>query len=195
MSTKYSNTRILVEGAMMIALATVLSMIKVFEMPFGGSVTLLSMMPLILMSYRHGMKWGLLTAFVNSVLQLVLGINNVGYCPTVLSQIGCILLDYILAFSVLGLADGIAKPFKNRVVGIIVGTAVVCALRFVCSWLSGILIWGSYQSYYDWAANMPLWLYSLVYNGNYMLPETIITVIGTTFMVKGASKLFERQQV
>ena len=193
MNKSFSNTRIMVEGALMIALATILSMIKVFEMPFGGSVTLLSMMPIILMSFRHGTRWGVLTAFVHSVLQLVLGFNNVGYCATLLSQIGCILLDYILAFTALGLADAIGKPFKNRLVGIIVGTAVVCLLRFVCSWLSGILIWGSYQSYYEWAANMPLWLYSLVYNGNFMLPETAITIIGTVFMVKGASRLFERQ--
>ena len=148
MNKSFSNTRIMVEGALMIALATILSMIKVFEMPFGGSVTLLSMMPIILMSFRHGTRWGVLTAFVHSVLQLVLGFNNVGYCATLLSQIGCILLDYILAFTALGLADAIGKPFKNRLVGIIVGTAVVCLLRFVCSWLSGILIWGSYQSYY-----------------------------------------------
>ena len=193
MNKSFSNTRIMVEGALMIALATILSMIKIFEMPFGGSVTLLSMMPIILMSFRHGTRWGVLTAFVHSVLQLVLGFNNVGYCATLLSQIGCILLDYILAFTALGLADAIGKPFKNRLVGIIVGTAVVCLLRFVCSWLSGILIWGSYQSYYEWAANMPLWLYSLVYNGNFMLPETAITIIGTVFMVKGASRLFERQ--
>ncbi len=193
MNKSFSNTRIMVEGALMIALATILSMIKVFEMPFGGSVTLLSMMPIILMSFRHGTRWGVLTAFVHSVLQLVLGFNNVGYCATLLSQIGCILLDYILAFTALGLADAIGKPFKNRLVGIIVGTAVVCLLRFVCSWLSGILIWGSYQSYYEWAANMPLWLYSLVYNGNFMLPETAITIVGTVFMVKGASRLFERQ--
>ena len=193
MNKSFSNTRIMVEGALMIALATILSMIKVFEMPFGGSVTLLSMMPIILMSFRHGTRWGVLTAFVHSVLQLVLGFNNVGYCATLLSQIGCILLDYILAFTALGLADAIGKPFRNRLVGIIVGTAVVCLLRFVCSWLSGILIWGSYQSYYEWAANMPLWLYSLVYNGNFMLPETAITIVGTVFMVKGASRLFERQ--
>ena len=195
MTTSYSRTRILVEGAMMIALATVLSMIKIFEMPFGGSVTLLSIMPLILMSYRHGVRWGLLTAFVHSVLQLVLGISNIGYCPTVLSQIGCILLDYIIAFSVLGLADAIGKRFENRVVGVIVGAAAVCALRFVCSWLSGMLIWGSYQSYYDWATGMPVWLYSLIYNGNYMLPETVLTVIGTVLLVKTASRLFERQQI
>ena len=193
MNKSFSNTRIMVEGALMIALATILSMIKVFEMPFGGSVTLLSIMPSIVMSFRPGSRWGVLTAFVHSVLQLVLGFNNVGYCATLLSQIGCILLDYILAFTALGLADAIGKPFKNRLVGIIVGTAVVCLLRFVCSWLSGILIWGSYQSYYEWAANMPLWLYSLVYNGNFMLPETAITIVGTVFMVKGASRLFERQ--
>ena len=193
MNERRSATRIMVEGALMIALSTILSMIKILEMPFGGSVTLLSMLPIILMSYRNGTRWGLLTAFVHSLLQMVLGFNNVGYCPTLISQIGCILLDYILAFTALGLANAISKPIKNRLLGICVGAAAVCALRFVCSWLSGILIWGSYQSYYEWAANMPLWLYSLVYNGNYMLPETVITVIGTVFMVKGASRLFERQ--
>ncbi len=194
MHKSYSKTRILVEGALMVALATILSMIKVFEMPFGGSVTLLSMLPLVLMSFRHGTRWGLLTAFVHSVLQMVLGFSNVGYCPTLLSQVGCILLDYILAFTALGLAYAFSRPFKNRFVGVIVGTAIVCAIRFLCSWLSGMLIWGSYKDYYEWAVNMPVWLYSLVYNGNYMLPETAITVIGTVFMVKGASKLFEMQK-
>ena len=189
----YSNTRIMVEGAMMIALATVLSMIKILEMPYGGSVTLFSMLPLVLMSFRHGTKWGVLTAFVYSLLQLVLGIKNVGYCATLASQIGCVLLDYVLAFTALGLADAISKPIRNRALGICVGAGAVCVLRFVCSWLSGILIWGSYQSYYDWAANMPTWLYSLVYNGNYMLPETVITIVGAVVLVKAAARLFERQ--
>ena len=193
MTKTYSNTRILVEGALMIALATILSMIEILKMPFGGSVTLFSMLPLVLMSFRHGTRWGLLTAFVHSVLQLVLGFNNVGYCPTFISQVGCILLDYLLAFTALGLAWFFSKPFKNRMAGIIAGTAIVCALRFLCSWLSGMLIWGSYQSYYDWAANLPLWLYSLIYNGNFLLPETVITVIGAALMVRGASRLFEAQ--
>ncbi len=193
MNKTVSNTRVLVEGALMIALSTVLWMIKVFEMPYGGCVTLLSMLPIILMSFRHGTRWGLLTAFVNSLIQMILGFNNVGACPTLLSQIGCILLDFVVAFSVLGLAYAFSKPFKNRILGICVGVVAVCALRFVCSWLSGMLIWGSYQSYYGWAENLPLWLYSLIYNGNYMLPETAITVLGTILMVRGASKLFERQ--
>ena len=195
MSQTVSRTRIRVEGALMIAMATVLSMIQIFQMPFGGGVTLFSMLPLVVMSFRHGTKWGLLTAFVHSVLQLMMGFSNVGYCPTLLSQIGCILLDYILAFTALGLADAIGKPFKNRLVGVSVGAGAVCFIRFICSWLSGILLWGSYQSYYDWAAGMPTWLYSLIYNGNYMLPETVLTIIGAVILVKAAAPLFKKQNV
>ena len=68
MATKsYSRTRTLVECALMIAVGTVLAQIKIFEMPFGGSVTLVSMLPFILVSFRHGVKWGLATGFVNSL--------------------------------------------------------------------------------------------------------------------------------
>lgn len=66
MSKTYSKTRTLVECALMIALGTVLANIKIFEMPNGGSITLLSMLPFILVSYRHGTKWGLFTGFVNT---------------------------------------------------------------------------------------------------------------------------------
>ena len=193
MNQTYSNTRILVEGALMVALSTVLSMIKIIQMPFGGGVTPLSMLPIILISFRHGTRWGLLTAFVYSVLQLVLGLNNLGYCATFLSQLGCVLLDYILAYTVLGLAFAISKPFKNRVAGICVGVAAACLLRLVCAWLSGMLIWGSYQSYYEWAAQMPVWLYSLIYNGNYLGPETVLTVVGAVLLVRGMPKIFDRQ--
>ena len=193
MNNTHSKTLILVEGALMIAVATLLSMVKLFRMPYGGSVKLMAMVPLVMMSFRHGIKWGTITAFAYSLLHLVLGINDVASCPTLLSQIGCILLDYVIAYTVLGLADAIAKPFKNRIVGVCVGTGVVCLMRFVCSWLSGILVWGAYQSYYDWAANMPTWLYSLIYNGNYMLPDTVINIIGAAILVKAASRLFDRQ--
>ncbi len=195
MSRNATRTRIMVEGALMIAMSSVLSMIKLWPMPYGGSVTLFSMLPLVVMSFRHGTKWGLFTAFVHSVLQLMIGFGDVAYCPTLLSQIGCILLDYILAYTALGLADMIGKPFKNRLVGVSVGAGAVCLIRFVCSWLSGILLWGSYQSYYDWAAGMPTWLYSLIYNGNYMLPETVLTIIGAVILVKAAAPLFKRQSV
>ena len=73
MTKPYSKTRILVEGALMIALSTVLSMIQIPLMPHGGSITLFSMVPILVMSYRHGAKWGVMTAFVNSLIQLVQG--------------------------------------------------------------------------------------------------------------------------
>ena len=146
MATKsYSRTRTLVECALMIAVGTVLAQIKIFEMPFGGSVTLVSMLPFILVSFRHGVKWGLATGFVNSLLQMLLGF----YAPpagTVAAFVGVVLLDYVLAFTLLGLAGVIAKPFKNHLLGVAAGTAAVCVIRFLCSFLSGALLWGDRKS-------------------------------------------------
>lgn len=183
MTKTYSKTRILVECALMIAIGTVLAQIKIFEMPNGGSITLLSMLPFVLVSFRHGVKWGLLTGFVNSLLQMLLGF----YAPpagTVLALVGMILLDYVLAFTLLGLAGAIAKPFKNKVAGVAVGTAAVCFIRFLCSTLSGVLIWGDVTK--GWAA----WSFSIVYNGSYMLPELILTTVGAVVLYKAAPQLF-----
>ena len=127
MTKTYSKTRILVEGALMIALSTVLSMIQIPLMPHGGSITLFSMVPILVMSYRHGAKWGLFTGFVNSCLQMIMGF----YPPpasTFLYFLGEVLLDYVLAFMALGLAELFARPFKNRTVGVAVGTFAACAL-------------------------------------------------------------------
>ena len=185
MATKsYSRTRTLVECALMIAVGTVLAQIKIFEMPFGGSVTLVSMLPFILVSFRHGVKWGLATGFVNSLLQMLLGF----YAPpagTVAAFVGV-----VLAFTLLGLAGVIAKPFKNHLLGVAAGTAAVCVIRFLCSFLSGALLWGSYQESYEWARGMSVWLYSFIYNGSYMLPELLITTVCAVILCKAAPKFF-----
>lgn len=190
MATKsYSRTRTLVECALMIAVGTVLAQIKIFEMPFGGSVTLVSMLPFILVSFRHSVKWGLATGFVNSLLQMLLGF----YAPpagTVAAFVGVVLLDYVLAFTLLGLAGVIAKPFKNHLLGVAAGTAAVCVIRFLCSFLSGALLWGSYQESYEWARGMSVWLYSFIYNGSYMLPELLITTVCAVILCKAAPKFF-----
>ena len=184
MSKTYSKTRTLVECALMIALGTVLANIKIFEMPNGGSITLLSMLPFILVSYRHGTKWGLFTGFVNSLLQMLLGFYAPP-APGLLPLVGMILLDYVLAFTLLGLAGAIAKPFKNRLVGVAVGTAAVCGIRFLCSFLSGIVLWGAYAP-----AGTPVWIYSFLYNGSYMLPEALLTVFGAVLICRTAPQLF-----
>ena len=189
MSATHSRTRTLVEAALMIALGTVLSLFLLsLVWTRGGSITLLSMLPIIMMSLRHGTKWGLGTAFLYSLIQFVQGISNLAYCQTVWAQIGCILFDYLLAFTALGLAGAIAKPFSNRLVGVAVGTAAVCVLRFLCSFLSGVLIWGNLSD------GLPAWIYSLTYNGSYMLPETILTTVAAVLICKAAPQLFHAQQ-
>ena len=121
MSNSYSKTRILVECALMIAIGTVLSNIKIFTMPNGGSVTLLSMLPFVLVSFRHGVKWGLFTGLVNGCLQMLLGFWAPP-TPTFLYFLGEVLLDYLIAFMALGTAELFARPFKNRMVGVAFGT-------------------------------------------------------------------------
>ena len=184
---KKTSLYVLAESAIMVALATVLSMVKVYEAPYGGSVTLLSMAPIIILSMRRGVKTGLLAGFVHSVIQLLLGLNNVAWVPTPMGIVLCCLLDYILPFTLLGLAGAIAKPFKNRLVGVAVGTAIAGFLRFMCSFLSGVLIWGNLSD------GLPAWTYSLTYNGSYMLPETIMTTIAAVLIYKAAPQLFRAQ--
>jgi thiamine transporter len=171
-----TQIRTLVECAILVALSFVLSFVKFWEMPFGGSVTLLSMLPICVAALRHGPKWGFGTAFVYSITQaLVSGAAAWGLTPTVL--IVCYLLDYILAFTVLGFC-GFFKNKSPLVQSLAV--AGVCVLRFICHYLSGVTIWSGSGLEYN-IANP--YLYSLLYNGGYMLPETIFTAIGSFFVI------------
>lgn len=180
-----NKTRILVECALMIALATVLGYIPLFEMPMGGSITLCSMVPLVVASFRNGAKWGVFTGTVHGIIQMMLGMKNVLYCTTILSMAGCILLDYVLAFAVMGTACVFAKAFANRSIGIAAATVITGLLRLFCSFLSGILIWGGYAP-----EGTPVWLYSLEYNASFMIPEIIITVIAAVAVMKIVEKKF-----
>ncbi|WP_101698257.1 energy-coupled thiamine transporter ThiT [Clostridium minihomine] len=175
---KKNSTVTLVECALMIALATVLSMLKIFELPQGGSITLASMVPLVLVSYRHGLKWGLGTAFVHSLLQMLLQFSAPP-AKTLGAFALVVLLDYVLAFTVLGSASFWGKLIRSRTASIAFGAGVAVFLRFICSFLSGILIWQEYAP-----EGTPVWLYSLVYNGSYMLPELIITSLATVALMK-----------
>ena len=190
--TKRTNTKAMVESALLIALGIVLAQIKIFQMPYGGSVTLVSSLPFILISYRHGIRWGLTAGITNGCLQMLTG----WYAPpagTVSSILACVLLDYLLAFVCLGTADIFRKPFRNTKAGIGISTWTVIFMRFLCSFLSGALLWGSYQSYYEWAEGMSVWTYSLIYNGSYMLPEMIITTAVACILASVYPKLFEKQ--
>ncbi len=188
MKTARTKTSILVEGALMIALTLVLSYVKFFDLPYGGSISL-EMIPLVLMSFRNGTKWGVFTAFVYSVLGLILGFSSVMYCPTLFTQFACIMLDYILAFTVLGFASFFAGLFgKRKGLGVVMGATIVCLLRFLCSYISGAWLWGAYMP--DTFNNV--WWYSFVYNGSYMIPNTIIVAVAAGLLYKFAPKFFEK---
>lgn len=187
---QYPTIHIVVECALMVALGTVLAMIKFSSLPQGGSVTAASMVPFLIVSYRHGVKWGLLSGFVNALLQMLLGGIYPPVAPGVTGYVAEILLDYLLAYMVVGLAHVFYKPFKNlnKMLGIGVSAFICCLLRFICAFVSGFLVWADLASDGIGAVT-----YSLSYNAGYMIPETIITVAVACLLYKFAPKLFTSQ--
>ena len=171
-------------SAVMVALGTALSFVKVWEMPLGGSVTLLSMLPIVMVSCMLGVKWGLASSFVYAAIQLFVDLGKVlswGLTPAML--IGTLLFDYIIAFTVLGLAGLFVKKGYYGVLG---GTALAVALGFVSHFVSGYVIFRNLEQFSIFGnvfTNKPF-LYSVAYNGFYMLPELVLTLIGTAILFK-----------
>ena len=146
--------------AVALALAMVTSMIKLFRFPFGGSVTLFSMLFICLIGYFYGPGTGILTAVAYGVLQFILG-------PYIYTPIQ-VVVDYPLAFGALGLAGFFWKSKDGLLKGYIIGVVG----RWVFSVISGWVFFGEY-AWDGWAA-LP---YSLCYNGAYIFAEAIITII------------------
>ena len=178
---KFSTIQ-LVEGAVMLALATVLSFIKVFKLPWGGSITLLSMLPICLYSIKYGIGKGLMVSFVYSLIQMFISLGEVmGWGLTKSIFAGCLLLDYILAFTALGVA-GIAR--KKGLSGWLLGTVLAMMLRYLFHFLSGVILWKSTGKIWSGFSTENYYLYSLVYNGTFMLPESVFTTIGSFILYK-----------
>ena len=167
-----SSVQRLTECAIMLALAVVLNEFTPFKLPFGGSVTFFAQLPIVLVSYRHGLKWGLLTGFAMGVIEILFGLENFSYVTGIAAYLILIFADYVIAFSALGLGGVFRKSIRNQALSLAAGGALVSVIRFCCHFVSGVTIWGGY------AEDTPVAIYSLTYNGSYMLPELIITVIG-----------------
>ena len=120
-----NRTLPLVECAIMIALATVLSMVKLAELPYGGSITIASMLPIAIIAYRRGMGWGLGSAFVYAVIQQLLGLNSLSYVTTWQSVVAVILLDYIVAFTVVGFAGIFRNAIKSQAAALTLGCVCI----------------------------------------------------------------------
>ena len=171
---QHLRVRSLTEGAMLVAAAQILSYVKLYEFPHGGSVTP-AMFPILLFALRWGLGKGLLAGFVFGLLQLIFdGAYAWGWQSMI--------LDYLLAFTPLGLAG----LFRGKDWGIFPGAVLGCGVRFLVHYVSGVTIY---------RINMPTEIpgfgmfddariYSLVYNGSYMLPCTLIALaIGAALYV------------
>ena len=155
------STRMMANASLCIALAFILSYVKLYEMPQGGSVTLASMLPIFMFAYAYGVGPGMAVGFAYGLLQFVQGgwfVHPIQF-----------LLDYPLAFAMLGFA-GIARKLPDKwglAAGILLGTF----MRFLCAFLTGAFYWG------EGAGEQHVLVYSAVYNGTYLIPETIICLV------------------
>ena len=161
-----TRVRMLCEGALLVAAAQILSYVKVLELPNGGALTP-AMFPVLLFAVRWGWKDGLLGGLVLGILQFMF---DGGFALGWQSILG----DYLLAFTALGLAG----VFRGRRWGIFAGTVLGCAGRFLVHYVVGATIWAEYmpEEFLSMTMTSP-WLYSLLYNGVYMLPNMVLALV------------------
>ena len=178
------KTTLLAECAVMLALAFALSLAKLFEMPLGGSVTVASMLPIMLISIKYGIAAGLPTAFLYSITQALqaLAAGTVfPYCENGTTLIVCVIFDYIFPFTMLGLS-GIFKnmsAFKHKELSIYLGMTAVVFLRFLSHFATGVVIWG------QWAPDgMGKYLYSFLYNGSFLGIDFCICLVSMVLMLR-----------
>ena len=162
------DTRKMVEIAMAIALSVVLSLLRLFRMPQGGSVTL-AMLPLFIIAFRWGVKAGILGGVGAGLLQLVLG-------PAIVHP-AQLILDYPLAYGLVGLAgvfrDRIQdkkniKQFKWIFLGMIFGAGT----RLISHVLSGVIFFAHYTP-----EGQNVWAYSIIYNASFLVPALLLCLV------------------
>lgn len=196
-----SKTKRLTTTGVLIALSAILALVKVFDLPYGGSITLAGMVPIIILGYKYGIKWGLFSGFVYSIVEAVLGATTSQafagmYDPenaakSIINIVLMAFLDYIVAFTVLGLSGMFKGKIKNDTAAITLGGAVVVLLRLAAHFLSGFILWGSYAEWFftdvmnnklgqsilaSFSGQGLAAVYSLIYNASYMLPNLAVTV-------------------
>lgn len=204
--------RWLVESALMLAASLVLCEFAKVDFPFvfGGSVTVFGLVPVALVAYRHGLKKGMITCLIFAIMEMMFGIKNFSFMKSIPAVLVVVFLDYIIAFSALGLAGLFRDKFSQKdrstngkrnlfsrifgnqqVLELSAGVSLAMLIRFICHFFSGITVWqqyanvnffapvGSLQEYAEGLSQA--WFvpfYSFFYNLSYMIPETIVTLLG-----------------
>lgn len=192
-------------SGVMLAIATAISvacsLIPFFGLPYGGTVTLASMLPIVIVSYVYGVKWGLFTSFTYAVIQVIADLVQ-GKGSVILALpadgfgavqvISILLIDYFLAYTVLGLGGIFRNKIKNKTASLVLGSVVALFLRYVMHTVSGFIFYGSYAEWFftqdgiykigkvildSTKGQLLAFVYSVIYNGMYMIPEIIITAV------------------
>ena len=214
-----NKTKRLTESAMLMALAVVLELVGrlvIPPMPFGGQLTLASMLPIVLISYRHGVRWGLAAGFGYSLIQMALGAGTVtaafqpGYFGDgrmILNALIMCCLDYVLAYTLLGLGGLFRNRITDRSISLMLGSLVALGARYLAHILSGYILFSGWAEWFftqdgfpAWGAGLveslsPValsWTYSAVYNGMFMIPEMILTAVAA-LLVARIPQLMEKQ--
>ena len=197
-----NKTKRLTESAMLLALAVILEVVsKTFipPMTLGGNLTIVHMLPVVLIAYRHGIKWGFVSAFAYSLIQTMLGMDSVSaaFLPSSDEFMGwnavtMVLLDYILAYTVLGLGGIFRDRIKAPGTALMCGSILALSARYLCHITSGYLLYGAWAEWFFTQDGFPSWgaelvaaldpntlafVYSVVYNGMFMIPEILITAV------------------
>ena len=203
-----AKTKRLTTTGILVALGVILTMIKIYQLPFGGAITLAVMVPVAIIGYMYGLRWGLFSGFVFSLIQMILGATMsqafAGMYDSehaVLSVFKIILmafLDYIVAFTAIGSAGMFRNKIKNDTAALALGAGCACLLRFLAHFLSGWILWGSYAEWFftdvmnnsfgsnilnSYSGQLLAIIYSAVYNGSFMVPELILTVIVCALLI------------
>lgn len=215
MSTQKSiqKTNRLTLSAMMIALATVLAItcefIPFLHLPFGGGFTIASMLPIVLISFLYGIRWGFFSSFVYSLIQILFSIARGGavialFTPNsddfmgYTAAIWILILDYLVAYTILGIGGVFRTCIKNRTLALVLGVVVALLCRYLVHTVSGYIFYGVWAEWFFGQEGFALGgrilsavhgkalalLYSAVYNGLYMIPEIVITATAAAFVLR-----------
>ena len=173
------STRMIVEAGIMIALSVVLSRIKIYEAPQGGSVTAGSMIPILLFAMRWGARPGIITGVTFGILKLMLG--GWVFSPTQA------ILEYPIAFGFLGLAGIFSNAIENtkgmNYLQVILSVFLAIGGRFICHLLAGVIFFSEY------AGTKNPWIYSAGYQSSYLVPEFIISAIILSLIWRPLSRI------
>ena len=205
------KTKRLTESAMLLSVAIVLELVsKMFipEMPFGGQVTLVSMLPVVLISYRYGCRWGLVSGLGYALMEMLLGAKTVaaafqpGYFgdgTMIVNAIIMCVLDYLLAFTLLGLGGCFRNRIQTPGKALCLGSLAALGARYAAHTASGCILFSGWAEWFFTQEGFPTWgaalveklspqmlglTYSLVYNGMYMIPEMILTATAAVLIAK-----------